>query len=135
MAGGPVDCIVDDVAAIIARLPMTLRAKHYTTDKVAGEVLDSESRSSLEFMVEAGLIEVVEDPETSLDLATPGSRRLSEADKSLLRLAASLRGKCKSIAIATDDYSLQEAAARLGFKVITVRYRGARSVRGGRLLP
>ena len=120
------DCIVDDVPAIMARLPQTVRARHYTTSLVAGEVRDRESSQGLEFMLEAGLLEV-RDPRVSHPrIPWRLEARLSQADKSLLALAAELARECGSVAIATDDYALQEAAVRLGFGVLKVRYRGAR---------
>ena len=120
------DCIVDDVPAIMARLPQTVRARHYTTSLVAGEVRDRESSQGLEFMLEAGLLEV-RDPQASYPrIPWRLEARLSQADKSLLALAAELARECGSVAIATDDYALQEAAVRLGLGVLKVRYRGAR---------
>jgi len=120
------DCIVDDVPAIMARLPQTVRARHYTTSLVAGEVRDRESSQGLEFMVEAGLLEVRDPRVNHPRIPRRLEARLSQADKSLLALAAELAQECGSVAIATDDYALQEAAVRLGLGVLKVRYRGAR---------
>lgn len=124
-------CIVDDVVAIIARLPMTMPGRHYTTSIVEGEVIDRESREGLQFMIGSGLITVVEAPGAELSISRRLLSKLSKADVSLLALALKLREECEEVHIATDDYALQEAAVKLGFKIIPVRYRGARIVRKG----
>ncbi len=124
-------CIVHDVAALIARLPLVIRARHYTTPLVAEEVRDAESRQGLEFMVETGVLEIAEPGGPPPSLPKRLADKLSGPDKSLLALAYKLRGECSEVALATDDYALQEAAARLGIKVVRVRYPGSRALRGG----
>ncbi|NOZ31211.1 MAG: hypothetical protein GXO68_04600 [Crenarchaeota archaeon] len=124
-------CIIDDVVAIIARLPMTMPGRHYTTSIVEGEVIDRESKEGLQFMVDSGLITIVEAPEVELSIPKRLLSKLSKADVSLLALAVKLREECEEVHIATDDYALQEAAVKLGVKIIPVRYRGARIVRKG----
>lgn len=123
-------CIVNDVAAIIARLPMFIRAAHYTTRGVADEILDEESRKGLGFMVETGLLAIEEPGVSDLTLPRKLREKLSDADLSLLHLAFKIRENCDEIHIATDDYALQEAAVKLGFKPLPVRYRGARFATG-----
>ena len=130
-------CIVDDMPALLARLPMSLPARHYTTSFIIYEVKDLESREAMNLVLGAGLIEVRDPPEDLIDETLrrlpPGlAKRLSRSDASILALALILAGECGDIAVATDDYSLQEAETRLGFKVIRIRYRGARSLRRGR---
>ena len=137
MSGMRADCVVDDTPALIARLPMSLPARHYTTREVLGEVRDRESRGLLELVLGSGLIEVRDPPrELVLQALSQLPRRLADKlsgpDATLLALALSLRDECDSVAVATDDYALQEAAARLGFVPIGIRYRGARSLRHGR---
>lgn len=126
-----VECVADDVAGIIARLPMTMPGRHYTTRRVVGEVIDRESRESLEFMIEAGLIEVVDQEPLQLNLPASLKSKLSATDVSLLVLALSLKSSCGGVYVATDDYALQEAALLLGLKPLPVRYKGAR-VAGGK---
>ena len=140
MKGLHADCVVDDTPALIARLPLSLPARHYTTGEILREVRDRESRELLELVLGSGLIEVRDPPrKLVLQALSHLPRRLAEKlsgpDASLLALALSLRDECGSVAVATDDYALQEAAARLGFVPIGIRYRGARSLRrrwGGR---
>ncbi len=125
-------CIVDDVAAILAGLPMSLRARHLIPESVAAEVIDRESRERLEFMLESGLARLVEDPPVErVASMLPGrlASKLSRADLTVLAVALEARGECGSVAVATDDYALQEAAATLGFGVVRVRYPGSRVVR------
>lgn len=124
-------CMVDDVAAIIARLPMTMPGRHYTTSTVESEIIDRESREGLEFMIDSDLITIVEAPKVELNISKRLLSKLSKADVSLLALALKLREECEEVHIATDDYALQEAAVKLGVKIIPVRYRGARIVRKG----
>lgn len=126
-----VECIADDVAGILARLPMTMPGRHYTTRRVAGEIIDRESREALDFMLEAGLLEVVDQEPHQLNVPGSLKSRLSASDVSLLSLALRLKSTCGTVYVATDDYALQEAAALLGLKPLPVRYKGAR-IAGGR---
>jgi len=128
------------VAGVLAGLPRSLRARHLVPAEVAGEVRDRESRELLEWMIEAGLVEVVEAPVGGVERLLPArlASRLSRADLAVLAVALEARrGGCGRVLVATDDYALQEAAVLLGLEVVPVRYRGSRvlgrgkRVRGG----
>ena len=130
----PGDCVVDDLAGLLARLPMSLRARHLVPAEVAGEARDPETRWFLEWARDAGLLEVVEAPGVGLEGLVPRRllERLSPADRAVLALALRLRGECDRVLVATDDYALQEAAALLGLGVVRIRYPGSRALRGAR---
>ncbi len=131
MGEAPELCVVDDMAGLLARLPMTIRARHIVPVEVASEARDPETRGFLEWALEAGLVELAEPGSTGEPAGLPERlrARLSRADLAVLRAALEARGRCARVAVATDDYALQEAAALLGLDVITVRYPGSRVVR------
>ncbi len=126
--------VVDDTGALISALPRRLPARHLTTPKVVVEVRDRESRRILEEMLEAGLLEVEEPGPEWLEEAREAARkagvehRLSQADLEVLALALSLG---PGTLLATDDYSLQRAAAAAGLRIVPVRYPGIEEARGG----
>lgn len=122
-------CVVNDVAAIMARLPLSMPARHYTTPQVEIEVIDRESREGLLFMLDSGRLVIREPGRVEVKLPDRLLSRLSPADISLLRLALTLMEECGRVYLATDDYALQEAAVRLGIEALPVRYRGARVAR------
>lgn len=130
MHGG--DCVVDDMAGLLARLPMSLRARHLVPREVAEEARDPETRWFLEWAVDAGLVEIVESRAGEVP-GVPGRllERLSPADRAVLAVALEARRECSRVLVATDDYALQEAARLLGLGVVRIRYPGSRAVRGG----
>ncbi|MFP3080047.1 MAG: hypothetical protein RXN88_00890 [Acidilobus sp.] len=127
-----------DTGALIASLQLRLPLTCVTTPQVYDEVKDEESRSSLELSLSLHKLIIVAPSQDFLEAALreAGSAdvagRLSKADLSVLALALELAACGKEAFIATDDYSLQAAAAKAGIKVIRVRYAGIRELRGHR---
>ena len=126
--------VVNDTGALISALPRRLPARHLTTPKVIEEVRDRESRRALEELLETGLLEVEEPGPGWLEKARGAARRagvekrLSPADLEVLALALSLG---PGTLLATDDYSLQRAAAAAGLRIVPIRYPGIEEARGG----
>ncbi|MEB3760779.1 MAG: hypothetical protein GSR72_05145 [Desulfurococcales archaeon] len=126
--------IVNDTGAILAGLPLSLPAKHVTTEQVVSEVIDRESRQLLSTMIETQRLNVLSTDSNSLmkaKILTKKSRRLiklSKTDLSVLALALSIRERCPEsrVLVATDDYTLQEAVRIAGLEFITIRYKGIR---------
>jgi len=130
--------VVDDTGALLARLPLSLPAEHYTTPGVVSEVKDRESREGLEALIDYGVLEVVEPPRGYIGRVLEEARRrglasrLSRVDLEVLALALYLRDShpAKRVAVASDDYAIQSLAVKLGIEVIRVRYPGVREARG-----
>lgn len=125
--------VVDDTGAILAGLPLSLPAQHYTTPQVVEEVRDRDSKAVLETALESGRLEVLEPPNQALSEArrvavrAGVSGRLSPTDLSVLALALHLTRECGcEVLVATDDYALQLAAKRSGLGVVRIRYPGVR---------
>ncbi len=126
--------IVNDTGAILAGLPLSLPAKHVTTEQVVSEVIDRESRQLLSTMIETQRLNVLGTDSSSLmkaKILAKKSRRLiklSETDLSVLALALTIREQCPEsrVLVATDDYTLQEAVRIAGLEFITIRYKGIR---------
>ncbi len=124
--------VVNDTGAILAGLPMSLPAKHVTTEQVVHEVIDRESRELLSMMLETQRLDILSvDSDSfmkarSLAIRKRRLNRLSNTDLSVLALAISIREMCPEsrVLVATDDYTLQEAVRLAGLDFITVRYRG-----------
>ena len=129
----PQRIVVDDTGAILAGLPLSLPARHYTTPQVVEEVRDRDSKAVLETALESGRLEVREPPNWALSEARRAamragvSRKLSSTDLSVLALALHLTRECRcEVLIATDDYALQLTAKRSGLGVVRIRYPGVR---------
>lgn len=117
-----------DTGALLAGIHLTLPCKSYTTSLVASEVIDEESRGSLERAVETRKLEIV-DVDVDEDLRKLTSRGLSLSDVSIIALSLQLRNRGLEPLVFTDDYALQEELVKRGVEVRPVRYRGSKALR------
>ncbi len=130
------EALVLDTAAFLARLQLSLYGiDMVTTPRVVEEVKDLESRLGLEISFEVSRVRVEKPSRESIELAKRVARevgvleRLSETDLEVLALALEMRNRGVRVAIATDDYSVQNAAAYAGIGFIPIKTRGIESVK------
>ncbi|MEM1927439.1 MAG: hypothetical protein QXS85_01690 [Acidilobaceae archaeon] len=119
--------IVLDTGALLAGIHLSSPCKTYTTSLVLREVRDEESRAALERALESGKLEVLDPPPGVVE--SPTSRRLSEADVSILALALYFKRLGLEPLVFTDDYALQEELASRNVSFRPVRYKGSRAYR------
>ena len=145
MTGSSLDCSATgnpvaalDTGALLAALQLRLPMSSVTTPSALGEVRDLESRAIVESSLEMGRLVIMEPSEDDIARALAAARqggvegKLSRTDLEVLALALGLRDRCgKEVYLATDDYALQKAALAARLKVLPVRYRGIRELRGG----
>ncbi|BAN90179.1 NOB1 family endonuclease [Aeropyrum camini] len=138
MRGSTRDCsptgseaIVLDTGAFIAGKAAALPGRLATPPRVLEEVRDRGSRALLELLQSTGRLEVLPPSPRAVERAREEARRagvlgrLSGADIEVLALALDLAWRGCRVSLATDDYTLQRLAARLGLGVVRLRYRGA----------
>ncbi len=125
-----------DTTAFIARWPLysPIDAKLVTTENVIQEVRDQYSREGLELATILGRIEVINPPDKYLTMIRERARRegldktLSLADLSIVAIALYLLDQQNNVTIVTDDYKLQNIAAKLGIEFTPLRTRGIREI-------
>ncbi|NPA96128.1 MAG: DNA-binding protein [Crenarchaeota archaeon] len=125
-----------DTAAFLARLQLSLYGVELvTTPSVIEEVRDFESRLGLEISLEVSRVSVEEPSRDSIEVARRAAselgalEKLSRTDVDVLALAIDKARSGLEVAIATDDYSLQNVASYLGLAFLPVKTRGISSVR------
>ena len=129
------EAYVLDAAGLFASLPLTLPRNSYTTSLVAAEVVDSESKKSLEYALASNKLVIVDPPKESIEKVKEIARHigelgnLSEADISILALAHALLSKCRRVIVVTDDKSVQNVALYLGAEVYGIKRRTIRRPR------
>jgi len=129
------EAYVLDAAALFASLPLRLHDTCYTTPLVATEVIDQESRKSLEYALVSGKLVVTEPPRESIEEVKKAAENigelsnLSEADISVLALTHSLLSMCSKVVVITDDKSVQNVALHLGAQVHGIKRRAIRKPR------
>ena len=116
-----------DAAGLFASLPLSLPGNSYTTPLVVAEILDPESRKSLEYALASNKLIVMDPPKNSVNKVKEEARHLgelsnlSEADVSILALAHALLSKCRRVVVVTDDKSVQNVALHLGAEVYGIK--------------
>ncbi len=129
------EAYVLDAAGLFASLPLTLPRNSYTTSLVAAEVVDSESKKSLEYALASNKLVIVDPPKESIEKVKEIARHigelgnLSEADISILALAHALLSKCRRVIVVTDDKSVQNVALYLGAEIYGIKRRTIRRPR------
>ena len=91
--------------------------KYVTTYRVSLEIKDFRSKSLLNNAIKNSILQIMEPSEESIkgieNLAKKYGTKLSEADVSLVSLAADLKEKKEKITVITDDYSVQNLLLKL----------------------
>ncbi len=130
MASGECSVIVADTPTVLTGKVLFMPGRVVAPMSVGSEVKDSESMRILETAVTSGRLELVEPPPKAFSKArdiAKGLRLLhvlSKTDLEVLALAIDFMEKGCRVAVATDDYALQRAAARVGLSIVKLRYRG-----------
>jgi UPF0271 protein len=114
--------IVLDTSAFLAGFdPFSLGTEQVTTPKVEEEILrNSMIKTRFETALESGKVKVKTPAKKASKVAKTyaskvgDSFKLSEADMQLLALALELKSEGYTIQIATDDYSIQNVATKMG---------------------
>ena len=132
----PTRIIVLDTAAFLARLQLSLYGVELvTTPSVIEEVKDFESRLGLELSLEVSRVSVEEPSAEAIDRARRAAselgvlERLSRTDLEVLALALDKARSGAEVAIATDDYSVQNVATYLGLRFLPIKTRGIDRIR------
>jgi len=120
-----------DTAALFASYPLMLPPiiEVLTTSEVVKEVIDEESRRSLEYSIESGKLRIKDPNENSIKEAIEAAHklgegcRLSRTDITLIALTIQLLKDGFTVYLVTDDYSIQNIAKFLGAKVIGIKRR------------
>lgn len=127
--------MVLDATAFYADVPFTSPATYYTTDSVVREVSHGTIRAGyIEGLVEAGRLRIRRPSERYVEWvrkAAGGSgdfSHLSDTDVSVVALALELRSRGLSVTVVSDDYSVENLAHILGFKVVSVMTSGIKRV-------
>ncbi|RLG78829.1 MAG: nucleotide-binding protein [Thermoprotei archaeon] len=121
------EAYVLDAAGLFASLPLTLPGNSYTTPLVAAEVIDSESKKSLEYALVSNKLVIMDPPKESIEKVREVARRigelgnLSEADISILALAHTLLSRYRRVIVVTDDKSVQNVALYLGAEIYGIK--------------
>ena len=129
------EAYVLDAAGLFASLPLILPGNSYTTSLVAAEVIDSESKKSLEYALASNKLVIVDPPKDSIERVREIARQigelsnLSEADVSILALAHALLNRCRRVIVVTDDKSVQNVALHLGAEIYGIKRRTIRRPR------
>lgn len=117
-----------DAGAFYAGMPFASQETYHTTPLVLGEVSHVKGRhGAVAALIDAGRLVVSEPGPGAVARAAGAARRtgdadgMSEADVSVLALAAELRGE-----LVTDDFAVSNAAASMGIRVLPVATRGIR---------
>ncbi|MFH0962042.1 MAG: hypothetical protein V1820_05135 [archaeon] len=119
--------VLDSTCFIQAwKLPDFQRFALFTTGLVAGELRSAEASARFS---QVGRVKIRNPSKESVEKAKKlsekiGDRRLSEADVSVLALALELALELPGAAVATDDYSLQNACSNAGIDFFPVSFRG-----------
>jgi UPF0271 protein len=126
--------IVLDTSAFIAGFdPSSISEETYTIPEVGDELING-SMSKIRFLtsIESGKLIVIKPSSKYIDLVkavsdeTGDSGYLSKTDISILALAAQLKENGHDPIIATDDYSMQNTAEKLGLKFASLANFGIR---------
>lgn len=118
-----------DAAGIFASIQLLSSEPCYTTKDVVNEILDEDSRRSLQLAINTGKLIITEPEKQHVKLAERAAEelgelgRLSQADISVISLGLMLREQCFDVIIVTDDYSIQNLAQYLGFKIRGIKRR------------
>jgi UPF0271 protein len=120
--------IVLDTSAFVAGFdPFSIPAEQATTPMVAEEIRrNSTMKVRLETAIESGKLQVKTPlPEFSAQAIASANRvgdsfKLSETDKQLLALAMQLKSEGYTPQIVTDDYSIQNVAAKTGIAFLSL---------------
>lgn len=126
--------IVLDTSAFIAGFnPSDVDEDTYSVPEVETELLDSSiSKIRFNMSVESGKLKVIKPSPEYIDLVKSASSEvgdisfLSEADISVIALAAQLKENGQNPIIITDDYSIQNVAEKLGLKFASLASFGIR---------
>ncbi|MEM2327034.1 MAG: NOB1 family endonuclease [Candidatus Bathyarchaeia archaeon] len=126
--------LVLDTSAFISGFdPLALAEETYSVPEVRDELLDgSMAKTRFDASIETGKLKIIE-PETkyieqvkSISTKVGDIGLLSEADLAVLALALKLKEAGLESIIATDDYSIQNVAERMGLKFIPLANLGIR---------
>src|SRR3989344_7042451 len=120
--------VVVDASAIINGFPMLILDTHYiTAPSVIDEVKSRRGKKNLQTSIDFNIIDQrIPSFQSVLDvrkIAAETKDNLSEADSELLALALEYKAE-----IASDDYGIQNIAAKLGLGIIPVGESGIKKV-------
>ncbi len=120
--------IVVDASAIISGFPMLMPDTHYiTSPSVIDEIKSRRGKKNLQLAIDLNAIDQripeLEAIAKVRETASETKDKLSKADEEILAIALAFNAD-----IATDDYEIQNVAAKLGLKIIPVGERGIRKV-------
>lgn len=124
--------ILDTSVLIAGYEPVRGRGEHYTVPEVLEELHDPMARLRLQTALDSGSLQISSPEERFREEAVRAAEEtgdlssLSPADLSLLALALQLRDARREVTLLTEDYSLQNAAHRLGIKHVSLATRGIR---------
>lgn len=122
------EVLVLDASAFFSSVQMLARGCLVTTTYVYDEVRDRESYEKVLLTMELGRVIVLETPDVEVKLSKKVEEKLSNADRSLLKLAYYLRKEGYSVYLVTDDYALQNAAVQLGLEYIPTKTMGVKKL-------
>ncbi|MFP3144093.1 MAG: hypothetical protein RXQ93_03625 [Caldisphaera sp.] len=128
-------CIILDTGAIFSGFVLSNLDKSITVPSVIQEVKDDSSKNILNIVVNADKLTIINPDKEFLSKIIEEakkwklSNKLSKTDLDVLALSLQLKEKCKEVYLATDDYSIQKLAIKLGIRIIKIKYRGIRELK------
>ncbi|MCC6010480.1 MAG: hypothetical protein LM585_04970 [Fervidicoccaceae archaeon] len=120
--------LVLDASAIFSSIHMLVPDCLVTTPEVYDEIKDSASYNKTLLSIELSRLIVTEPPDIKVELPRKISDKLSRADKSLLKLAFYLKKEGFEVYLATDDYTLEKAALKLGIDYMPTKTIGIKKL-------
>ncbi|WP_292320456.1 hypothetical protein [Caldisphaera sp.] len=129
------NCIILDTGAIFSGFVLSNLDKSITTSSVIQEVKDEASKNILNIIINADKLSII-DPDAKFLLKIKEeakkwklSSKLSKTDLDVLALSLQYKEKCEEVYLATDDYSIQKLAVKLGIKIIKIKYKGIKELK------
>ncbi|MEM1507882.1 MAG: NOB1 family endonuclease [Candidatus Bathyarchaeia archaeon] len=133
MAGKRKSIVLDTSAFIAGFDPLALSEEVYSVPEVGDELLEgSMPKIRFETSLNSGKLKVIEPESKYVEHVKMISSEvgdisfLSKADQSVLALALQLKSKGRKTVIATDDYSIQNVAEKMGLEHMSLANLGIR---------
>jgi UPF0271 protein len=126
--------LVLDSSAFIGGFQPTSGEECYTVQGVLEEVKKESLRLEVDLRLSEGVLRVLGPTRDSLSKVERAATEsgdialLSKTDMDLLSLALHFKGEGKDVAIVTDDYDIQNLAAKLGVSFLPAMEMGIRKV-------
>jgi UPF0271 protein len=126
--------IILDTSAFIQGYNLSMEEEYYTVPEVLDEIKADLGKMRYEGARSSGRLREVSPEKRWVDELEVRSRsageahKLSQTDKQLLSLGFQLKSEGKEPTIVSDDYSVQNMAARLGFRFVSQATKGIKKV-------